>query len=236
MEIEYEEVDREATELGQLVLRRYRAETGETGYEILLDGAFLMASHGSHAERAMAGLAHRRLAPDRRDVTVLVGGLGAGHTLRAALDLAGVDRVVVAEIGAKVVDWNRRFFADANDGAVDDPRVEVVIADLAAVIDSHPDTFDLMLLDVDNGPGWLAAPPNARLYAAEGLAAWRRALRPGGVLAVWSPRPNPTFDTTLREVFPTVEIETTSDPDEPPSTIYVATVPRQPRVFSSPHR
>lgn len=222
MEIEYEEVDREPTALGELVLREYRAETGETGHEILLDGAFLMASHGSHAERAMAGLAHRRLPAGASRLSVLVGGLGAGHTLRAALDLENVARVVVAEIGAKVVEWNRKFFADANGDAVDDPRVAVLIDDLARVIDDHIETFDLMLLDVDNGPGWLAAPGNARLYTSEGLEACRRALRPGGVLAIWSPQPNPTFETALREVFPAVDTETTSTPDEPPSTIYLA--------------
>jgi spermidine synthase len=223
MDIDYREVDREATALGELVLREYRAETGETGHEILLDGAFLMASHGSHAERAMAALAHRRLPGVADGLRVLVGGLGAGHTLRAALDLPDVARVVVAEIGARVVDWNRRYFAAANGDAVDDPRVGIVIDDLARVIDARPGAFDLMLLDVDNGPGWLAAAGNARLYTSEGLDACRRALRPGGVLAVWSPQPNPTFETALREVFPVVEAETTSAPDEPPSTIYVAT-------------
>lgn len=220
MEIEYSEIDREETPLGELVLRRYRAETGEEGYEILIDGAFLMASHGSHSERAMAPLAQRRLADTADDLRILVGGLGAGHTLRAALDLPDVAGVVVAEIGSKVVEWNRLYFAKANDHAVDDPRVEIVIDDLARVIDNNPGAFDLMLLDVDNGPGWLAAPENAGLYDTDGVTACRRALRPGGVLAVWSPQPNPDFEATLREVFTTVEIETTTDPDEPSSTIY----------------
>jgi len=221
MEIEYREVDREETELGELMLRRYRAETGEEGYEILIDGAFLMASHGSHSERAMAPLAHLRLAGNAKNLRVLVGGLGAGHTLRTTLDLPGVVQVVVAEIGSKVVEWNRRFFAEANDHAADDPRVEIVISDLAHVIDNNLGAFDLMLLDVDNGPGWLAAPGNAGLYDTDGVTACRRALQSGGVLAVWSPQPNPTFESTLRQVFPTVEIETTSNPDEPTSTIYL---------------
>lgn len=223
MDIVYREIDSEVTPLGELTLRHYRASTGEEGYEILIEGAFLMASHGSHAERAMAGLAHQGLARGSWNLTVLVGGLGAGHTLRAALDLEGVLHVVVAEIGAKVVEWNRRHFADANEHALDDPRVEIIISDLARVIDDHPATFDLMLLDVDNGPGWLAAPGNAGLYTSDGIAACRRGLAPGGVLAVWCPQPNTEFETTLREVFPTVNVETTSDPKEPPSTIYLAT-------------
>ncbi len=222
MEIEYLEIDSEETPLGVLTLRHYRASTGEEGYEILIDGAFLMASHGSHAERAMAGLAHARLASRARSLTALVGGLGAGHTLRAALDLPEIGRVVVAEIGAKVVEWNRRYFADANARAVDDPRVDIVIDDLSRVIDDHPKSFDLMLLDVDNGPGWLAAPGNAGLYTTGGVSACRNALTPGGVLAIWCPQPNPGFEATLREVFPNVDVKTTSDPDEPPSTIYLA--------------
>lgn len=222
MEIDYREIDSEQTPLGKLVLRHYRASTGEEGYEILIDGSFLMASHGSHAERAMAGLAHARLGSGAKTLTVLVGGLGAGHTLRAALDLANVNRVMVAEIGAKVVDWNRRFFTDANGHAVEDPRTEIRIADLADVIDANPETFDLMLLDVDNGPGWLAAPDNAGLYTNVGLTRCRRALRPGGVLAIWSPQPNPDFETTLRGVFTTIDVETTKAPDEPASTIYLA--------------
>ena len=180
-----------------------------------------MRSNRCHSERAMAPLAHRRLATRTDDLRVLVGGLGAGHTLRAVLDLPGVARVVVAEIGAKVVDWNRHYFAAANDHAVDDPRVEIVIDDLTRVIDANPGPFDLMLLDVDNGPGWLAAPGNAGLYETYGVAACRQALTPGGVLAVWSPQPNPDFESTLRRVFPTVEVETTTDPDEPSSTIYL---------------
>jgi spermidine synthase len=224
MEIEYHEIDRERTTLGELVLRRYRATTGEEGFEILIDGVFLMASHGSHAERAMAGLAHARRDPGTGGPIVLIGGLGAGHTLRAALDLPRVERVVVAEIGAKVVEWNRRYFAEANGDAVDDPRVEIRIADLADVIVANPETFDLMLLDVDNGPGWLAAPGNARLYTADGVEACRRALRPAGVLAVWSPQPNPEFEATLRQIFTTIDVEITSSPEEPASTIYLARV------------
>jgi spermidine synthase len=96
-----------------------------------------------------------------------------------------------------------------------------VIADLAAVIADRPGAFDLMLLDVDNGPGWLASTGNAGLYTIDGVAAGRRALRPGGVLAVWSPKPNPDFEAVLRSVFPTVAIETTRSPTEPPSTIYL---------------
>ena len=226
MRIDYQEIDNEQTPLGRLTLRRYEAETGEIGYEVLVDGKFLMASHGAHSERAMASLAHERLRPSKTEIGVLVGGLGAGHTLRAALDLPGVDRVVVAEIGHKVVDWNRQYFAEVNDGAVSDPRVEVRIADLADVLtDSHED-FDLVLLDVDNGPGWLAAEGNAGLYTADGIRACLDALRPGGVLAVWSPQANPGFLAVMEQVCADVEAIDTTEMGravgEPGDVIYLA--------------
>ncbi|MDP8222616.1 MAG: hypothetical protein P9L99_04595 [Candidatus Lernaella stagnicola] len=226
MHLRYTQIDRETTPLGELTLRRYEAETGETGYEILIDGNFLMATHGAHSEKAMADLAHRRLQRSATQLTVLVGGLGAGHTLRAALDLPGVTRVVVAEIGAKVVEWNRRYFGEANGAAVEDPRVEIRIADLADVLREAEAAFDLLLLDVDNGPGWLAAPGNAELYETAGVEACRRALLPGGVLAVWSPQPNPRFLAALKQVFSVIEeIDTTAIGKpiaEPGDTVYVA--------------
>jgi spermidine synthase len=226
MHLTYAEVDCEQTPLGRLTLRRYVAETGETGYEILLDGNFLMASHGAHSERGMAALAHARLRRPAQNLRVLVGGLGAGHTLRAALELPGVSAVTVAEIGAKVVEWNRRYFAEVNGRALDDPRVTVRVADLADVLRADRAAFDLLLLDVDNGPGWLAAPGNAGLYEPAGVRICRDALRPGGVLAVWSPQPNPIFLQALRSVFPDAEEISTADMGkplgEPGDTVYLA--------------
>jgi len=211
MKLRYTEIDREITPLGELVLERYDAETGESGHQISIDGHFLMATHGCHSERALGPLAHQRLQRPARDLEVLVGGLGAGHTLNEALGLPGVVRVTVAEIGAKVVDWNRLYFAEANGHALDDPRVEVVVADLADVLDRSPGAFDLLLLDVDNGPGRLAVPSNRRLFDRGGLEACRDALRSGGVLAVWSPSRNGDFFDTLVRVFPgTEEVNTRS--------------------------
>ncbi len=229
VQLTYEDIDRDETPLGELTLRRYTAETGEVGYEIRLGGNFLMATHGAHSERAMAEMARERLQGAATGLRVLVGGLGAGHTLRAALDLPGVARVVVAEIGARMVEWNRRYFAEANGGAVDDPRVDVRVADLHDVLREAPGSFDLLLLDVDNGPGWLAAEGNEALYEAEGVRDCRAALRAGGVLAVWSPGPNERFRATMAGVFDDVEaIDTTAigrELGEPGDVIYLATRP-----------
>ena len=210
MQIGYTDVDSEQTPLGLLTLRRYEAETGEVGYEVAIDGNFLMASHGAHSERAMATLAHERLQRSPEQLHVLVGGLGAGHTLRAALDLPSVATVTVAEIGGKMEDWNRQYFSDVNGHAVADPRAKVVVADVADVLRDRPNGFDLLLLDVDNGPGWLAADGNAALYEPDGVQRCMDALRPGGVMAVWSPAANPRFQRTLELLAGEVEaVDTT---------------------------
>lgn len=226
MEIRYDVVEQEWTPLGRLDLRRFVAEGGEFGYEILIDGAFLMASHGSHSERAMARLAREWIPAERQEIAVLVGGLGAGHTLQEVLGLEGVSRVLVAEIGHRMVDWNRRYFAPFNGSAVDDPRVEVVVDDVARVVADHTEDFDMVLLDVDNGPGWLAAPDNAEIYCPKGLERCRQALREGGVLAIWSPSRNRALEGSLAEVFPGYEVvDTTSigrELDEPGMIIYLA--------------
>ncbi len=154
-----------------------------------------------------------------------MGGLGAGHTLRAALDLSGVRRVVVAEIGSKMESWNRDYFAPFNGNAVDDSRVEVRVADLADVVRASPGAFDLMLLDVDNGPGDLAAEDNATLYELSGVRDCRTALKPGGVVAVWSPHANPIFREVFVQVFPGAEEIHTRDigkeVGEPGDVIYL---------------
>lgn len=231
MHVGYTDIDHEETPLGMLTLHRYDAENGDVGYEIRLGGNFLMASHGAHSEQAMSSLAHQRLQRPAHNLEVLVGGLGAGHTLRTILDLPGVTRVVVAEIGAKVLEWNRLYFSEVNGGAVDDPRVEVRVADLADVLRASRAAFDLLLLDVDNGPGWLASPGNAGLYDRSGVQTCRDALRPGGVLAVWSPQPNPVFLEALKLIFPSVEEYDTTEIgkklDEPGDTIYLAVRPTE---------
>jgi spermidine synthase len=159
-------------------------------------------------------------------VSVLVGGLGAGHTLRAVLDLEGVERVEVAEIGAKVVEWNRLYFGKVNGRAVDDPRVTIHVDDVLDVIRGASGRFDLVLLDVDNGPEWLASPANAKLYDGAGLTDCARCLRPGGVLALWTPQRIAAVESVLNAVFDDVRCEDTTRiaraADEPPSMIYLA--------------
>ncbi len=143
---------------------------------------------------------------------ILIGGLGLGFTLRAALDrLPAAARVTVAELVPAVVRWNRGAQGRYAGRALDDPRVRVIVGDVAAVIAKHKSAFDAVSLDVDNGPSALTHPENERLYRRAGLLRIRRALRPGGVLAVWSSVPSRAFTKALA-IVGTVELVRTPPP------------------------
>ena len=162
-------------------------------FSIMLGANELMNSRLSGSEEALARLACARIG-DRRGATVLIGGLGMGFTLRAALDELALDaRVVVAELVPSVVAWARGPMAELFAGSLDDPRVNVREADVADLIASGNGVYDAILLDVDNGPDGLSRSANDRLYDMQGLAAARAALAPGGVLAIWSSHPDRRF-------------------------------------------
>jgi spermidine synthase len=130
---------------------------------------------------------------------VLIGGLGLGYTLRASLDLLPADaRVTVAELVPELVEWNRTHLRHLNDGALEDPRCEVVVGDVYDVISRKRRTFDVILLDVDNGPQALSQEQNQRLYGDVGTRACWNALTPGGVLGVWSAGPSAKYAARLK--------------------------------------
>jgi len=157
----------------------------------------LMSSRLSGSEEALATLACRRIEAVKSP-HLLIGGLGMGFTLRAALAVLGSDaRIMVAELVPAVIAWARGPMAGIFGDSLDDPRASIREADVVDVIASHDSAFDAILLDVDNGPEGLIRKANDALYDLKGLKAIRRALRPGGVLAVWSSGPNPLFSKRL---------------------------------------
>jgi len=167
-------------------------------FSIRVDGHLLMNSRVHDSEETLAELALRELR-ERAEARVLVGGLGFGFTLAAALARLGPSaRVWVAEIAPEVVRWNREWLKDLNGMALEDPRVVVLERDIVEVFGASTQRYDAILLDVDNGPRAVGRPTNAWLYMPDGLAEMREALNPGGVLAVWSAGPEPTFSERLR--------------------------------------
>lgn len=164
-------------------------------FMIVLDRNELMTTRMSGSEEALATLAAERLR-GRPKARVLIGGYGMGFTLRAALAAMPQAEVTVAEIVPAILDWARGPMAELTAGCLDDPRTRVFAGDVADAIAAGG--WDAILLDVDNGPDGLSRAENDRLYRAGGLAATRDALRPGGVLAVWSAGPDPAFARRMR--------------------------------------
>jgi len=167
---------------------------------ILLERDDLMSTHVSASEQALATLTQDRLGTGAGQEW-LIGGYGLGFTLRAALAVAGADATLtVAEIVPEIIEWARGPMAGLTAGCLDDPRVVVVKDDVAMLIDAAVEAYDAILLDVDNGPDGLTRRINDRLYAHDGLVAAKSALRPGGILAIWSAYPDPDFADRLRAV------------------------------------
>ena len=168
-------------------------------FSMMLGANELMNSRLSGSEEALATLACRRIEAVKRP-HLLIGGLGMGFTLRAALAVLGSGaRITVAELVPAVVAWARGPMAKLFGDSLTDPRASICELDVVEVIRSHVAAFDAILLDVDNGPEGLIRKANDALYDLKGLNAIRRALRPGGVLAVWSSGPDPSFTKRLRD-------------------------------------
>lgn len=167
-------------------------------FSISIKNDELMNSRMHGSEDALAELACKRVA-DREKPRVLIGGLGMGFTLSAALaHLDSNAEVVVAELVPAVVQWNRTHLAELAGHPLEDPRVTVRQSDVRRLIKAGKGTYDAILLDVDNGPDGLTHEGNDRLYTHGGLAAAKAALKPGGILAVWSAEPDKSFSKRLR--------------------------------------
>jgi spermidine synthase len=167
-------------------------------FMIVLDRNELMSSRMGGSEKALALMTLERL-PERTGRHLLIGGYGMGFTLRAALGVLDAQaKLTVAELVPEIIAWAHGPMADLAAGCLDDPRVDLVERDVADLIEDGQGYYDAILLDVDNGPDGLTVPANDRLYSARGLARAMRALKPGGILAVWSAAPDEAFARRLK--------------------------------------
>ena len=200
-------VDRVMTPRGELVLRR-----DGNHHEVISNGVFLMDTRDGRSERLLvtAALAAH---PDAR--SLLIGGLGVGFSLAAAVDDSRLEQITVVEIEPAIVDWYERELGGT---AHRDPRVTVAIGDVA----EHSGTYDIVCLDVDNGPDWTVTETNSTLYDDTGTSSLMRLLSPGGVLAVWSAHEVPSYEAVLRQRFADVRVLPVEVPRGAPDVVYVA--------------
>ncbi|HVB69299.1 MAG TPA: hypothetical protein VNE67_15740 [Acetobacteraceae bacterium] len=241
----WSELARARTNAGDLLVLRERAGC----VELRCNGWELMSNRAHHSETALAVLAcawiaqaewgrgegEQHVLSARAECgiaasagpCVLIGGLGFGYTVRAALDhLPGAARVVVAEMVPEIIAWNRGPLAPLAGHPLADPRASVACTDIAALLRSAaPASFDAILLDTDNGPDAVMLAGNAALYGPENLRLIRRALRPAGVLAVWSADRSPRFAHALHGAgfqWEAHDVPARGGADDPRHTIYLA--------------
>lgn len=210
-------VERRPGRHGELVLRVREGEC-----EIISNGTFLMDTRDGRSERLLVRSALAAAGP-RPGLHVLLGGLGVGFSLAEALTAPSVARATVVECEPAVVAFNRSTTGARSGGSVEDPRVRCEIADLVTWL-RRPvaETFDVVCLDVDNGPHWVVSPDNGWLYTEDGLTAIRGRLAVGGVLSVWSAAPVPTFEARLRRQFRDVRRQEIPVDRGEPDVIYLA--------------
>lgn len=208
-------VDRRATPRGELVLRRV-----DEAYEIVSNGTFLMDTRDGRSERMLVDAALDRTAAARP--RVLIGGLGVGFSLAAAVAHAEVAGITVIEVEPAVIAWQRGPLGAYSGNAAEDPRVTLECADLVAWMAERRGPYDTICLDIDNGPDWTVTDTNAGLYTEAGLDSLRASLNPGGVLAVWSAAESPEFEARLRAGF--AEVTTRAIPVRrgEPDRVYLA--------------
>ncbi|MBA2660766.1 MAG: hypothetical protein H0U74_00600 [Bradymonadaceae bacterium] len=179
---------------GQLTLHRH-----DRDMVIRINGQELMSTRWHASEDALGEVGCAPIA-NRTGAQVMIGGLGLGFTLAAALKALKADaKVVVAELVPAVVRWNRGPLGDAAGRPMDDARVEIYDGDVVDCIALHKARWDAILLDVDNGPEALTKKSNNALYGPEGLATAHAALKPGGMFAVWSVSEEKTFSRRLEK-------------------------------------
>jgi spermidine synthase len=220
-------LDRVAGCCGELVLQRRDGH-----YEIVANGVFLMDTRRSGSERLhVTAAADRMPAPGR----MLIGGLGVGISLAAALAHPGTGEVHVLERESAVVRWNRGPLVPVNGDGLRDPRVHTHETDVVHwLADARAGSLDAICLDVDNGPEWLLSPGNAWLYGHDGLATAARVLSPQGVLTIWSAAPSPALVARMHEHFAEVEVTLVPVTRGEPDVILLGRTPRESSAFRLP--
>jgi spermidine synthase len=214
-------VERVVGRCGELVLQQRDGH-----YEIVANGVFLMDTRDGGSERLQVTAAADRMPPPGR---MMIGGLGVGFSLAAALAHAGVGQVHVLEREPAVLRWNRGPLAPKNGAALRDPRVRTHEIDAVHWLANAPaGSLDAICLDVDNGPQWLVSPGNEWLYANDGLRAAARVLSPDGVLTTWSAGPAPAYVARMKEHFTEVEVTEVAHARGRPDVIMLGRSPQRP--------
>ena len=190
--------------------------------EVISNGVFLMDTRDGRSERLLVRAALQRHPDPRR---LLIGGLGVGFSLVEAVADPRLTAVDVVEIEPTLVGWHAGSLRALSESALDDPRVSVRVEDLREQFGRTGPAYDVICLDVDNGPDWTVSDSNTELYGDTGTQALLNRLAPGGVLAVWSAHAVPSYEDRLRRLAVDLEVLTVEVPRGDPDVVYLASVP-----------
>lgn len=210
-------VERVTTPRGELVLRRSGGD-----YELISNGAFLMDTRDGRSERLLVRAALEAHPAPR---SLLIGGLGVGFSLVEAVTDDRLRRITVVEIERPLVDWHTTHLERFSRAGLTDPRVEVVVDDLASYLAVATTSYDVICLDIDNGPDWTVTADNRSLYDEAGTAAVTARLTAGGVLAVWSAHRVPAYEALLQRLLDDVQVLETAVARGAPDVVYLGRKP-----------
>ena len=211
-------IERATTENGEIQLQRRGSD-----YEIIFNGTFLMATYNGESEKLLVSQAIEAVKSPR---TVLIAGLGVGFSLGEALGYSMLEKITVVEIEEKIIEWNRTHLAEFSNHGLLDPRVEVVQADFVAWMSNCRQKYDVICLDIDNGPDWLVMDNNGQLYDDQGIRSLLNILNESGAVSFWSAAKSDTLEKRLRQWFDKVKIKAVDQSRGEPDYIYVATGPK----------
>lgn len=211
-------IERATTENGEIQLQRRGSD-----YEIIFNGTFLMATYNGESEKLLVSQAIEAVKSPR---TVLIAGLGVGFSLGEALGYSMLNKITVVEIEKKIIEWNRTHLAEFSNYGLLDPRVEVVQADFIDWMSDCRRKYDVICLDIDNGPDWLVMDNNGQLYDDQGIRSLLNILNESGAVSFWSAAKSDTLEKRLRQWFDKVKIKAVDQSRGEPDYIYVATGPK----------
>lgn len=180
---------------------------GKKEFELVINGVFIMATYNGFSSQLLVRNGLEKLI-DGRPAKILIGGLGMGYSVKEACLHPNLCRVDVVELEPTVVEWNRKNLLDINEHCLDDPRVCVKIGDFFDYVMHTADQYDLIAMDIDNGPMMLVKESNQRVYGKDFFNRVKDVIKPGGVFAVWSCNHEPGLTNLGNQVFPSCTMET----------------------------
>lgn len=204
--------ERLITPHGELELRERSLES-DIQWEITQDGFFVCSTNRNQSAAELISYGLDALAIGMKEINLLIAGLGLGASLRTALGSSRVSKVDVVEWEKAIIGWNIRFFGQPSKNALMDPRTRLIAGNLREVLPEIHNRYQLIALDIDNGPEWPVHPENAGIYGREFLALIKDHLVPEGILTVWSGRYQDSFFSLLDSIFSRVDVKQVWDKD-----------------------